>query len=176
MFIFGIIQGFLAKEKRYRLAAIGAVASVVLIVFGFYLFKNTDFVKGSQTLSRFSEISFKEKGTQSRVMLVQMGWQAFKERPIFGWGPENFNLVFSKYYDARLWSQEPWFDRSHNIIFDWLIHGGILGLLSYLSLYGASLYVLWKKYGRDKFQENLMTYLNDHTQPLVFMFLGAHEQ
>lgn len=146
MFIFGIIQSFLVKEKKYRLPAIGAVAAVVLLVFGFSLFKDTDFVKSSQTLSRFSEISFKESSTQSRVMLAQMGWRAFKERPIFGWGPENFNVVFSKYYDARLWSKEPWFDRAHNVILDWLISGGIFGLLAYLGIFASAIFMLWRAY------------------------------
>ena len=29
-----------------------------------------------------------------------------------------------------MWGQEPWFDRSHNIFFDWLINAGLLGLLA----------------------------------------------
>lgn len=33
--------------------------------------------------------------------------EGFKEHPILGWGQDNFILVFNKYYDPRLYSQEP---------------------------------------------------------------------
>jgi Flp pilus assembly protein TadD len=66
-----------------------------------------------------------------------------QERPIFGWGQENYAIVFDKYYDPRMYAQEPWFDRVHNSIFDWLIAGGIVGLLAYLSIFLATLYTLW---------------------------------
>jgi tetratricopeptide (TPR) repeat protein len=67
------------------------------------------------------------------------------EKPIFGWGQENFNFVFNKYYDPRMWNQEQWFDRAHDIILDWLVAGGIVGFLAYASMYAALLYYIWKK-------------------------------
>jgi tetratricopeptide (TPR) repeat protein len=42
-----------------------------------------------------------------------------------------------------MWNQEPWFDRSHNVFFDWLIAGGALGLLAYLSMFGSALFLIW---------------------------------
>ncbi|MCE9541107.1 tetratricopeptide repeat protein, partial [Candidatus Kaiserbacteria bacterium] len=74
-----------------------------------------------------------------------IAWQGVKERPVLGWGQENYALVFDKYYDPRMYAQEPWFDRVHNIVFDWLVAGGFLGLLTYLSIFGAALYALWRK-------------------------------
>ncbi len=38
---------------------------------------------------------------------------------------------------------EPWFDRAHNIFLDWMVAGGILGILTYLSLYVTLLTMLW---------------------------------
>jgi len=150
LFLFGLIQGFSAKEKKYRLAAFGAVAAVIFIVFGFYMIRDTAFVRESMTLSRFQEISLKESGSQSRVMLAKMAFKAFKERPILGWGPENFNIIFSKYYDPRLFTQEPWFDRAHNVALDWLISGGILGLLAYLGIFVSAFYMLWRAHRRGQ--------------------------
>lgn len=72
-----------------------------------------------------------------------MAWEGFKEKPLLGWGQENFNLVFNKYYKPELYKDEPWFDRVHSIFFDWLIAGGILGLLAYLSIPLALLWVIW---------------------------------
>jgi tetratricopeptide (TPR) repeat protein len=44
-----------------------------------------------------------------------------------------------------MWNLESWYDRSHDVFFDWLIAGGILGLLSYLSLYAVALFLMWGK-------------------------------
>jgi len=50
-----------------------------------------------------------------------------------------------------MYDQEQWFDRTHDVFFDWLVAGGILGLLSYLSLFGAILYYLWRPKGNQIF-------------------------
>jgi hypothetical protein len=42
-----------------------------------------------------------------------------------------------------------WFDRAHNIIAEWLISAGIIGALSYLSLFGCALSLLWR-FSRQK--------------------------
>ena len=78
-------------------------------------------------------------------MIWQMSWEGFKERPIFGWGQENFLYVFAKHYNPKMWNQEPWFDRSHDVFFDWLVAGGAVGLLTYLSMFAALIYTLWWK-------------------------------
>ena len=44
-----------------------------------------------------------------------------------------------------MYNQEQWFDRTHDIFLDWLIAGGLLGLLSYLGLYAALLYYVLRK-------------------------------
>ncbi len=76
-------------------------------------------------------------------MIWNMSWEGFKERPLLGWGQDNFLYVFAEHYNPKMWNQEPWFDRSHDVFFDWLIAGGVLGLLAYLSMFVAVLYYLW---------------------------------
>jgi hypothetical protein len=88
-----------------------------------------------------ASISLSEGAT--RFTVWNLAFEGFKERPLLGWGQEGFNFVFNTYYTPELWSQEPWFDRAHNIFLDWLIAGGILGLLGYLSLYVFMLYLVW---------------------------------
>ncbi len=133
------------KSKLLRRTAFGIAGVVILVVGLFVALRNTSFVNNNYVLKRFADISFGEQTVKSRVTIWGMALEGFKERPLLGWGPENFNLVFNKYYKPELWPQEPWFDRSHNVVFDWLISGGILGLVSYLSIFGTALYVLWKK-------------------------------
>ncbi|MCX6789322.1 MAG: O-antigen ligase family protein [Candidatus Gribaldobacteria bacterium] len=76
--------------------------------------------------------------TQSREVNWQMAWQGFLEKPIFGWGGENYYLVFPKYFNPCLYTpecgSEVWFDRTHNIVLDTLVANGAVGLVAYLGL------------------------------------------
>ena len=77
-------------------------------------------------------------------MVWNMARKGFMERPIFGWGQESFNYVFSKHYDPKMYLREQWFDRTHSVFLDWLIAGGLLALLSYLSLFAGALWIIWR--------------------------------
>ncbi len=135
---------FAKNHPIFRKVSAGALGAVLVIVVGFIAVKDTHFVRDSQVLSRFASISLDDTTTKSRFLLWGMAFEGFKERPIFGWGQENFNYVFNKYYDPALWASEQWFDRTHNVIFDWLIAGGALGLLAYLALFVSALFALRK--------------------------------
>ena len=129
------------KLKKVSLSILIAIA---LLLVGFWLARGSDLVRSSSVLSRFSSISFEEIKSEARLSIWQISLAGFKERPVLGWGPENFVTVFSKYFRPELWTQEPWFDRSHNIFLDWLSHTGGLGLLAYLSLFASAIYYLWR--------------------------------
>ena len=151
--ILGLLGGLLlafvlstfSTTGKSRKWAVGAV--VVFLAFGatFYLARNSKFIRESPTLGRFSNISLKDSTTRTRFIVWGMALRGVMEHPLLGWGPENFNILFNKYYDPHLHSQETWFDRAHNVFFDWLTMGGILGLLSYLSIFLAVVWTLWKK-------------------------------
>lgn len=98
-----------------------------------------------------SLLSISGDGTfTSRLLNIKMSLEGFKERPILGWGQDNYFYVFAKHNDARMYAQEPWFDRTHNVFMDWLIAGGIIGLLAYLGLYFAALWMMWwSKFSRN---------------------------
>lgn len=141
-----LLGALFGKEyPKFRKISLGAILGVAIIIGGFIAIKDTQFVQSSQTLGRFAEISFSEDATNTRFIIWGMALEGVKERPLLGWGQENFNIVFNKYYDPRLYAQEQWFDRVHNVVFDWLIAGGILGFLAYSSIFLALLWLLWIK-------------------------------
>src|SRR3989344_3330507 len=131
------------EHPERRKYAISGVVGIIVLIGSFIAFRDTAWIQSNTTLSRVANISLSDPTTQSRFMIWNMSWEGFKERPILGWGQENFLYVFSKHYNPKMWNQEPWFDRSHDVFFDWLIAGGALGLLSYLSLFFAALYYIW---------------------------------
>lgn len=137
------------KTIKYFGGVVLALAVVSVVLLG--SFKNTDFVKNDPLLGRFSALITTDIGSvienqgYARTVLWQMAGQGFKENPVLGWGQDNFGYVFAKYYDPRMYAQEQWFDRSHNVFMDWLVAGGILALLGYLALFGSSIYMLWRR-------------------------------
>jgi len=151
--ILGLLAGLLVagvlitlnKEQRYaRKIGAGLLVSIVVIVGGFYALRNTEFVQESAVLSRFSSLDMQEIRSQGRYFVWPMAFEGFKDRPILGWGQENFNYVFQDYYQPEMYRLEPWFDRAHNIFLDWAVAGGALGLTTYLLLY-LGLIVLIKR-------------------------------
>ncbi len=136
-----LVALFERERREVRRAAVYALVGIAILVGGFLAVRATPFVKESPVLSRLASISI--EGGSTRFTVWQMALAGAKERPLLGWGQENFNYVFNKYYEPSLYAQEPWFDRVHNVLLDWLIAGGVLGLLGYLALFLASLWALW---------------------------------
>ena len=147
--IVGLVAGIIviaalnayANRGRARKIAIGVLVGTFLLTALFAAVRDTELVQNQRILRRMANISVTEIAT-SRFTIWKMALKGAAERPILGWGPENFMAVFSKYYDPNLYNQEPWFDRAHNVFLDWLVGGGIAGLLTYLSLFAASFYYL----------------------------------
>lgn len=185
-----LVAIFERERKVFRKIAFGGIGLIVVVIFTFFLIKDTAFVQKSPTMLRFAQISLSENflKSQGRYYIWPMAIKGFKERPILGWGQENFNYVFNKNYDPLMWGQEQWFDRTHNVILDWLIAGGLLGLISYLSIFIALLYYIWRGRGglfsvTDKalltglisayFFQNLFVFDN-LTSYILFMILIAY--
>ncbi len=131
--------------KAIRMTSLWFLVVVVLGTGAFLGLKNSSFVQSSPVLSRFASINLSDSETTARFYVWNMAWQGFLEKPVFGWGQDNFNLVFNKFYAPQIYSQEQWFDRTHDIFFDWLVTGGLVGFTAYFFLFGAALWMVWKK-------------------------------
>jgi O-antigen ligase/tetratricopeptide (TPR) repeat protein len=137
----GYIALFARAYPEIRKIAIGACVVVLLLGAGFFVAKDSAYVQNSAPLSRIANIDL-AKDLSTRSVIWKMALEGAKERPLLGWGQSNFNYVFNKEYEPSLYAGESWFDRTHNIVLDWLIAGGVLGLLTYFSIFFAALYYL----------------------------------
>lgn len=154
--VMALVFALFGKEhKRGRKWAISGLAGLLLLTGGFLLIKDTQIVQNNSTLSRLASISLEDNTTKSRFIIWDMALEGFKERPVFGWGFENFSVVFNKHYNPELYDQEQWFDRAHNVFFDWLIGAGILGLLAYLSLFAGALFVIYRSEDFSLFEKSI---------------------
>lgn len=144
IFVSAVLIAIFEKERKViKQIALGGIVAVIVIVGSFLSMRESSFVKNNPTLSRLAEISWNNTNGQARQLIWPMALKGFQEKPILGWGQEGFNYVFNKYYDPAMYGQETWFDRAHNAPLDFLIAGGILGLLAYLALFISSLFMFW---------------------------------
>ncbi|HWB33882.1 MAG TPA: O-antigen ligase family protein [Candidatus Paceibacterota bacterium] len=130
-------------EVGQRRAAWVTLGVIVLLVGGFFALKDTSFVRGSGALARLASISLQDPTTTSRLNFIwPIAIKGALEKPVTGWGQENFNFIFNKYYNPAMWGQEQWFDRAHNEFLDWLVAGGFPAALLYVSFFALAAWAI----------------------------------
>lgn len=127
--------------------AVGILVVFVLLVGVGFVFKERLSMSSFSPLARLAGISLSTSTIEGRLLAWSVSWQGWQERPLLGWGPENYNLLFNARYNPALVAQEPWFDRAHNFIFDIGTTTGFVGLILYLGIFASALILLvrgWK--------------------------------
>lgn len=121
---------------RFRKLAKGTLG--VLVAFLLLIFLLGQALPENTYLSRLSQprLIF-EVGLQNRLLVWQIAWKVFQEKPVLGWGMDNFSYGFDRNFDPKILenvrTQEAWFDRPHNVFLDYLTSAGIIGFLGYLA-------------------------------------------
>jgi tetratricopeptide (TPR) repeat protein len=136
------LWAFETGGQTRRIAA-GILVGVIIIAGGVYALRSTSLIRSEPTLARLSSITSQDLTV--RTTLWHMALEGVAQRPITGWGQEGFNYIFNAYYEPSLYAQEPWFDRAHDVFFDWLVAGGIPALLLFLGTLGSAVYVLYRR-------------------------------
>jgi len=133
--IFALILGYMIFSGKKILKRLAPVVLISVIMIGIGL-SRTNFFKEKI-------IDIKNVPGPSREIVWRMGWEGWQEKFWLGWGPENFNIPFAKYFDPELPATgEVWYDRVHSIILDTGVNSGIIGLLSYLAIFGMAIWGL----------------------------------
>jgi tetratricopeptide (TPR) repeat protein len=158
--ILGVGVGFLAlallyssvyRSQKARKALLGLIGLLVVFIMMAVLLKNTSFVQNSGYLRRITNFSLTDYTVQTRFWAWEAGLKGWKESPktiLLGWGPENFNIPFSKYFNPKFFrgpGSETLFDRAHNMFVEILVTMGLVGFLAYISIFFSALKVLWGK-------------------------------
>ncbi|MFC1700729.1 O-antigen ligase family protein [Patescibacteria group bacterium] len=153
---------FFFHFKKYKVFKSFAVIFLILTVvfFGFvFSNKNAKWVQKNRVLERITSISANAVTAKNRLMTWESAYKGFKEKPLLGYGYENFYQVFDKYFNPKIYRHSGsvvWFDRAHNIIFDRLITGGIIGLILYLSMLFVPLIYIWEYFYRNKISKGYL--------------------
>jgi O-antigen ligase len=154
----------------------GAIAFGILVILGLglYAVRNEPFVQNLPE-GRLLQISLSDATAQTRFWVWGEAWQGFLERPVLGWGPENFAPIFDKFFNPNFYAPgqntETWFDRAHSVYFDYLSETGILGLLSYLAIFVTFYWEFFKKahkHAPSQLQKGLILAI-----PIAYLVQGA---
>ena len=139
----GLLAGFLFlfttfafknfwKTKKYIIIAV----LIFLISFAsFFIFTRDtySFWQKVPLVSRFVG----DLSVGPRFFSWETSLKTFLEKPVFGWGWENFYYAFNKHYEPSLLKYgfgETYFDKPHNVYLEFLTNTGLLGFLAYLWL------------------------------------------
>lgn len=147
---------FLRKTNRKLVFAVGGLLLATLLAIGsIFVFKESSLVKGNDILSRIAVVSELTNigSVRERYVNWQVAIESFKDKPVLGWGPENYDVAFNANYSYLAAKDEPWFDSSHNQLLDVLTEGGVVGFSLYLFWIAAIFYAaakLLKRGPRDK--------------------------
>jgi putative inorganic carbon (HCO3(-)) transporter len=156
-----------SDKKIFRNAVIffsGLLITATVLVM---LYRNFDFIQNSRTISRFKMVSLDDQSIKTRIDTWKIAWKGIKENPVLGWGQENFVGIYTV-NPIPLGSKFVTIDRAHNIIIDWLVNAGILGLLSYLAIFGSVFYILWS-YHKKKIISEYEVFIISATIILYFI-------
>lgn len=159
----------LPKEQIKIRQWLGYVALGLTALAGLlFVFRQTPMVRAIPAVGSLLNTTL--SGTAStRIMAWKIAIEAWQEKPVVGWGPNNFFYAFNEHYNPDFlkhgWG-ETWFDNAHNIILNTLATQGVLGVASYLSLFVVAGYLLIRAV-----KQGMISY---HLAAIGIAFLAAH--
>jgi len=179
----GLLTGFLyfflwyPYPKKYKMLKIVAaslllLSILVVLLFNFFpqLGEKNNILKVIANRVSIQKITMDILGV--RLPIWNMTLEAVGDKPILGWGPENFYIGFEKYYNPVPFSHPVllW-DRPHNILLDILVSSGIFSLVLYIAFW----VILFWKLGQTKKSQKKDDYYTDNTikiHGVQAMFIG----
>lgn len=134
--------------RKWLIAAVLVFSAAVALM---VQYQDSPFVKAIPG-NRVFDISFSAETFKHRRIMWGIAWEGFKERPIFGWGPENYIKIFDEKFDTSYFVPNQgfgaWFDRAHSVTFDYLSQTGAFGLLAFYSIFIAYYWRLFTAHKR----------------------------
>lgn len=163
-FIFGLIYYLFFYPKKIKILKIGIAlilaATVIVILYINFTPQLPPFFKTNKILSYFSNrLSLKNVAIdliETRLPAWKIGLKAVKDKPLLGWGPENYQSG----YDYEYTASSPkmlfiWWDRAHNFLIEYGINAGIPFVIIYLLFIAVLFWQLQKtKKGSEQILQN----------------------
>ncbi len=175
--IFGVFVGlivafFILQSKKQKIIIATSFLSFIILFFVLFFISQQRFIqfRAPHLANLFNPVGYISGTSETRLLVWQMAWAGFKERPLLGWGMGNFNLIFDKYFNPKLlqygFTETVW-DKPHNWLLEIVDSAGAVGFISYLAiLFFAFYYLLWR--------ENISSVLPNSAKIALISTLAAY--
>jgi len=179
-----LINGHKCRQKIFKLAGIVVMIGGLALIIGTpYTPQLTEIMKGKTMVA--PEVSTTNETTEIQVggtpseEIRKIVWQGaikvWQRYPIFGSGVETF--AYSYYLDRPVAHNlvSEWdflYNKAHNELLNYLANSGLVGLLSYLALFGAIFYFAFKHFLANKNDSELPAILAGMTAMFISNFFG----
>ena len=144
--VFSIGYAIWGRNRIARTVSFGLIAIAVAGIALFGVVRTTSVldpvVESNTMLARISSIGLGDASISGRVAGARAGLLAFAEKPILGWGPENFLIAWGKHVDRES-AERDRFDQAHNKLVEELTTKGTLGFLSYMLVWLAMAWAMF---------------------------------
>lgn len=131
------------NKFKWLIIGLPVLAAVALMVFVNTPGLSSSITEKNKFLGDFlARFELKKLTEDARFSSWMVGIEALKDRPLLGYGMENFSIGYDKYYNPDLPGLSTitggqWWDRAHNFLLDIGVTFGIPALLIYLFFWGA---------------------------------------
>ena len=120
--------------SRGRLVMGSILIGVMMLAAGSYaIARYTTLLRNVPGLGRIADITGTNNTLPARQITTQIALRSVLQRPLLGWGQENYSYAFARHYDPALvaGSGTEWYDRVHCVPLEWACSAGVPGLLAY---------------------------------------------
>lgn len=187
---------YLAPQKKAswrKKVLLGVLAAVLLLAgLAWFLVSSFNYEPGFSPFKIRILATFDPLGAlEGRYPGWETAVRAWRDRPLFGWGPASFGYLYDKYFDAHFVNHINAyfvFQDAHNKILNLAAEAGIVGVALWLVIYIFVFGALWKLRRKDVFSQTdsavsssipafiLMGFFANHFVQNLFVFdtLSTH--
>jgi O-antigen ligase len=134
--LLGLAAGFGAASfihRKLRRLSIKALAVIVVVCAIWELLPT-----GRSLIATFWTYGSQPIANQQldRLIFWDVGWRMFRDHPWFGVGPGNYQLLFTKYFQGTIASQQVW-GSAHNVFIHQAAERGMVGLAAIAAVFST---------------------------------------
>ncbi len=136
------------KQQFYQRPAMIILAALLIFSGTFIATRSAPLWQKIPGLNRLAVLSFSDTTVNNRKIVWGIALEATKERPLLGWGTDNFRYAFDFRYNPslmRVGSDETYWDKPHNAYLESLVTTGIVGFAAYLAMFASLLWMLSRR-------------------------------
>ncbi|MBU0647770.1 O-antigen ligase family protein [Patescibacteria group bacterium] len=164
LFILFVGYFYFHNQKKWAVGLSAVYIIFILFIASLNIFPGfADMFSGNRYINRLSELTQIDEGTgKDRLEMWKIAGQAIKENPLLGTGLTSyyyhFNLNYPNYMDGRS-EDDRYSNYPHNMILDYGVSHGLLGIVVFLLLIFSTIVYLFRKIPEQAEPDQKILYL-----------------